>query len=65
MTMLEGRLLNAELLEHATQRKFVYRHDWRAGNYVMWDNRSTLHHRRRYGVQRRRNAIATPERLAA
>ena len=43
MSVAEGRLLVADLLEHATQPKFVYTHDWRAGDYVMWDNRATLH----------------------
>lgn len=35
-------LLNS-LLEHATQRQFVYRHRWRVGDLVMWDNRCLLH----------------------
>jgi alpha-ketoglutarate-dependent 2,4-dichlorophenoxyacetate dioxygenase len=32
-----------ELTEFATQRRFVYRHRWRAGDLVIWDNRATLH----------------------
>ena len=32
-----------ELLEHATQRQFVYAHRWRKGDLVMWDNRCLLH----------------------
>jgi alpha-ketoglutarate-dependent 2,4-dichlorophenoxyacetate dioxygenase len=39
----EGRLLLADLNEHATQRQFVYRHQWRAGDLVIWDNRDTMH----------------------
>ena len=39
----EGRALLAELLEFATQPKFVYTHQWTAGELVMWDNRSLLH----------------------
>lgn len=39
----EGRLLLRELIEHATQREFVYRHDWREGDLVLWDNRATMH----------------------
>jgi len=35
-------LLN-ELLLHATQEKFQYRHKWRTGDLVMWDNRCLLH----------------------
>ena len=50
----EGRLLLAELLEHATQREFVYRHSWRVGDLVMWDNRCVLHRGRRYDYTQRR-----------
>lgn len=35
-------LLN-ELLQHATQEKYQYRHKWRVGDLVMWDNRCLLH----------------------
>jgi len=39
----EGRLLLRDLIEHATQRRFVYRHQWRVGDLVIWDNRATMH----------------------
>ena len=39
----EGRLLLRDLTEHATQREFVYRHEWRVGDLVIWDNRATMH----------------------
>jgi alpha-ketoglutarate-dependent 2,4-dichlorophenoxyacetate dioxygenase len=39
----EGRLLLHDLIEHATQREFVYRHAWRVGDLVIWDNRATMH----------------------
>ncbi len=32
-----------ELMRHATQRKFEYRHQWQLGDWVMWDNRSVMH----------------------
>jgi alpha-ketoglutarate-dependent 2,4-dichlorophenoxyacetate dioxygenase len=32
-----------ELIEFATQPQFVYRHEWRVGNLVIWDNRCTMH----------------------
>jgi alpha-ketoglutarate-dependent 2,4-dichlorophenoxyacetate dioxygenase len=50
----QGRLLLAELLEQATQPQFVYRHHWRVGDFVMWDNRSVLHRGRRYDYSQRR-----------
>jgi alpha-ketoglutarate-dependent 2,4-dichlorophenoxyacetate dioxygenase len=46
--MPDGRLLLRDLMEHATQREFVYRHEWRVGDLVMWDNRCTLHRGRAY-----------------
>jgi len=42
----EGRLLLRDLTEHATQREFVYRHAWRVGDLVIWDNRATMHRAR-------------------
>jgi alpha-ketoglutarate-dependent taurine dioxygenase len=36
-------LLLLDLIEHATQRQFVYRHQWRVGDLVIWDNRCTMH----------------------
>jgi taurine dioxygenase len=35
--------LIAELMVHATQKKYEYRHKWRYGDWVMWDNRSVMH----------------------
>jgi taurine dioxygenase len=32
-----------ELLEHATQEKFQYRHKWKTGDLVIWDNRCLMH----------------------
>jgi len=32
-----------ELLEHATQERFQYRHQWLPGDLVIWDNRCLLH----------------------
>jgi len=42
----EGRLLLRELIEHATQPQFVYRHVWRDGDLVIWDNLATMHRAR-------------------
>lgn len=46
--MPEGRLLLRDLMEHATEHAFVYRHTWRVGDLVVWDNRCTLHRGRAY-----------------
>ncbi len=39
----EGRLFLLDLVEHATQPQFVYRHAWRPGDLVIWDNLATMH----------------------
>ena len=39
----EGRALLAELTAHATRPQFVYRHPWRLGDVVIWDNLATMH----------------------
>jgi taurine dioxygenase len=35
--------LVAELMAHAIQPKYEYRHQWRYGDFVIWDNRSVIH----------------------
>jgi alpha-ketoglutarate-dependent 2,4-dichlorophenoxyacetate dioxygenase len=55
MPVPEGRLLLRELIEHATQREFVYRHEWREGDLVIWDNRATMHRGRHYDETRVRD----------
>jgi len=44
----EARSFLRDLTEHATQRQFVYAHQWRRYDLVMWDNRCTMHRARRY-----------------
>jgi taurine dioxygenase len=39
----EGLPLLDELLAHAVQEKYQYRHRWQPGDVVMWDNRCLLH----------------------
>jgi taurine dioxygenase len=43
MEQADALALLDELLEHATQAKFEYRHKWRSGDVVIWDNRCLLH----------------------
>ena len=35
--------LVADLMEHAIQKKYEYRHQWHHGDFVIWDNRSVIH----------------------
>ena len=39
----KGRAFLDELTAHATQPEFIYTHEWRPGDLVLWDNRSLLH----------------------
>jgi taurine dioxygenase len=39
----EGLDLVQDLVDFITQDRFVYRHKWRVGDLLMWDNRCTLH----------------------
>ncbi|MGE0223984.1 MAG: TauD/TfdA dioxygenase family protein [Acetobacteraceae bacterium] len=39
----EALALIDELMQHATQKKYEYRHQWRPGDWVIWDNRSVMH----------------------
>jgi taurine dioxygenase len=39
----EGLDLVQDLVDFITQDRFVYRHRWRVGDLLMWDNRCTLH----------------------
>jgi alpha-ketoglutarate-dependent 2,4-dichlorophenoxyacetate dioxygenase len=59
MTLPEARMLIMDLIEHATQPRFVYRHEWRVGDLVVWDNRATLHRGRRYDLDERRELRRT------
>jgi alpha-ketoglutarate-dependent 2,4-dichlorophenoxyacetate dioxygenase len=43
MPVAEGRALLKQLLEHATQERFVYTHKWQPKDIVMWDNRAVMH----------------------
>jgi len=43
MSERESDALLARLFEHCTRPEFVYRHQWRVGDFLMWDNCSTQH----------------------
>jgi len=55
----EARILLKDLTEHATQPQFVYVHRWQPWDFVMWDNRRTMHRVRRYDHSRPRDMRRT------
>ena len=43
MPIDEGRALIREINAHATQPQYLYVHQWRLHDFVMWDNRQVMH----------------------
>ena len=44
MTRQESQPLLQYLYQHATQHENIYRHKWRVGDVLIWDNRCTMHY---------------------
>jgi alpha-ketoglutarate-dependent 2,4-dichlorophenoxyacetate dioxygenase len=55
MPIPDGRLLLLDLIEHATQPKFVHAHSWKQGDLVIWDNRCTMHRARPFDTSQVRD----------
>jgi len=53
----EGRLLLRDLTDHATRPQFIYRHIWRLHDFVIWDNRCTMHRARPFDDQTHRREM--------
>ncbi|MFL5257484.1 MAG: TauD/TfdA dioxygenase family protein [Rhodopila sp.] len=47
-TVPEARMFLRDLTESATKDRFVYSHEWKANDLVMWDNRTTMHRARHF-----------------
>jgi alpha-ketoglutarate-dependent 2,4-dichlorophenoxyacetate dioxygenase len=55
----EGKALLAELIAAAARPEAVYRHAWRTGDVIMWDNRATMHRGRSWPVRDARVMVRT------
>ncbi len=55
----EARNLLDELIGEATRPEVIYRHHWRVGDVLMWDNRATMHRGRPWPSQRPRSMVRT------
>jgi alpha-ketoglutarate-dependent 2,4-dichlorophenoxyacetate dioxygenase len=53
----EGRALLKELLEFCAQPQFIYRHQWREGDLVVYDNRCLLHRATPYDIARYKRVL--------
>lgn len=68
----ESRMYLRDLVEFATQPRFVHSHQWRVGDFVIWDNRCTMHRARRFDWNEPRDVrqtrlagdVATAEQVA-
>lgn len=54
MSPEEGSMLLCRLLEWATQPQYVYRHNWRAGDFLLFDNTGTMHRAAQYPLDSKR-----------
>jgi taurine dioxygenase len=50
----ESRELLDRLIAHGTHPRFSWRHQWRVGDLLMWDNRCTMHRRESFDDNQRR-----------
>ncbi len=55
LPVADGRLMLMDLIEHATQPRFVHAHKWRQGDLVVWDNRCTMHRARPFDTTKVRD----------
>tara|TARA_B100000029_G_C17568170_1_gene955722 strand:- start:400 stop:1275 length:876 start_codon:yes stop_codon:yes gene_type:complete len=59
LSVPDAKLLLLDLVNHATQKKFVYIHKWQMGDLVIWDNRQTMHRVRPFPVNEPRDMRRT------
>jgi alpha-ketoglutarate-dependent taurine dioxygenase len=57
MSLEDGQALHRQLVEHVSEARFCYRHRWRKGDLVVWDNRCVLHRARPYDMGRYRRVF--------
>jgi alpha-ketoglutarate-dependent 2,4-dichlorophenoxyacetate dioxygenase len=55
----EARAFLRDLIEHATQRMFVYAHEWNQYDLVVWDNQATMHRGRPFDASEARDMHRT------
>ena len=59
MPLPEARMLLHDLIDHATQPRFVYTHTWRVNDLVIWDDRCTMHRAREFDMNQVRDMHRT------
>jgi taurine dioxygenase len=59
MPQEESQPLLTALFDHAEKREFVYEHEWRVGDLLLWDNRCSSHARTDFPSSERRLMLRT------
>ncbi len=59
LDLADSDALMDRLIAFATQDRFTYRHAWRPGDLLIWDNRSTMHRRDAFDASSRRVMLRT------
>ena len=54
LALAESETLLDQLWAHATQERFTWHHQWRAGDLLIWDNRAAMHRRDSFDAGARR-----------
>ncbi len=54
MAAAESEAILNELYEIGERREFIFEHEWRLGDFLMWDNRCTIHARTDFPKEERR-----------
>jgi alpha-ketoglutarate-dependent taurine dioxygenase len=54
MSHEDSSMLLARLQDYATQDKYVYRHKWKVGDFLLWDNTGTMHRADHYALDSKR-----------
>ena len=57
MDKTEAQRIISNLLNHATRDRFVYRHQWKSGDLVIFDNRSLIHSATPFDANRYRRVM--------
>ena len=55
----ESDRLLAQTFDHAENREWVYEHEWRPGDLLVWDNRCSMHARTDFSSAERRLLLRT------
>jgi taurine dioxygenase len=59
MPQEESEALLAAVYDHAEKREFIYEHEWRLGDLLLWDNRCSSHARTDFPSTQRRLMLRT------